>query len=109
MCSSDLKCPTSPKHLGYWAQGFGDEYKCQRMGQIWVCELDFVDMVSYHPRLPTARVRFGRDEPYLKTMADALNRFHDEMMELETRLRATGFFDVQAQESDEWRDILEDV
>lgn len=90
----EIKCPTSPKHLGYWAHGFGDDYKCQRMGQMWVCELDYVDMISYHPRLPSAIVRYRRDEAFIKLMADALNRFYDEMMALETRLRATGFFEI---------------
>lgn len=103
----ELKCPNSVTHLGYWAHGFGNDYKCQRMGQMWVCEFDFVDMVSFHPRLPSAIERVYRDEPFIKTMADALNKFHDEMMELETRLRATGFFEAQTE--DDWRDMLEGV
>lgn len=88
----EFKCPSSVKHLGYWIDGFKNEYKCQRMGQMLVAELDYVDMVSYHPSLPTARHRLGRDEPFIKLLSSALNRFHDEMMELETKLRATGFF-----------------
>jgi hypothetical protein len=100
----EIKCPGGAKHLGYWLDGFGNDYKCQCMGQMLVAELDYVDMFSYHPHLPSARYRCGRDDAFIATLADALNRFHDEMMELETKLRATGFF-AEAAES-EWTDYL---
>lgn len=103
----EIKCPSPAVHLGYWADGFGTEYHCQRQGQMLVAELDFIDMFSYCPQLPSRTERFGRDEEFLTKMRDCLDRFCDEMGQLEERLRGTGFFDEVVQ-SDEvwWEDYL---
>jgi putative phage-type endonuclease len=91
---AEIKCPLSAAvHLGYWADGFGADYHCQRQGQMFVADLDFVDMFSYFRRLPSVNIRYGRDEDFLSKLKECLKRFYDEMSFLELRLLETGFFD----------------
>ena len=48
-------------------------YKAQVMGQMWVCERDYCDLLFYYPdRLPCAQFRLYRDEKYIKLLAKGI-------------------------------------
>lgn len=66
------------------------EHKAQVQGNLWVTEREFWDFVSYWPKLPMLNVRVYRDEEYIKTMADEVNRFNDELAALVERIRHYG-------------------
>ncbi len=63
------------------------EHKPQVQGQLWVAEREFCDFVSYWPKLPLFIVRVYRDEDYIKTLAEEVKRFNDELNELEEKIR----------------------
>jgi hypothetical protein len=88
----ELKCPAPQTHVCYMLEGFGDDYTPQAQGQLLIGELDWVDRYSYHPELPPVLVRTYRDEAYIKTLADALDRFCDTKDEMLGRVRALGYF-----------------
>lgn len=102
----EMKCPNADTHLGYWFDGFGTAYHCQRQGQMLVFGWDFVDMYSYHPRLPSKIVRAPRDDAFIARLEKHLERFADEMSDLEAQLLATGFFDEIAASDDGWNGYL---
>lgn len=64
------------------------EHKAQTQGQLWVAEREFVDFVSYWPKLPLFVHRSYRDEAYIKTISDAVDRFNDELAALVEQIRA---------------------
>ena len=64
------------------------EHKAQVQGNLWVSEREWWDFVSYWPKLPVFQIRVYRDEEYIKTMADEINRFNDELAALVERIRA---------------------
>lgn len=66
------------------------EHKAQVQGNLWVAEREWWDFVSYWPRLPMLCVRVYRDEAYIKTMSDEVDRFNDELAALVERIRAYG-------------------
>lgn len=66
------------------------EHKAQVQGNLWVSEREWWDFVSYWPRLPMLCVRVFRDEEYIKTMSDEIDRFNDELAALVERIRAYG-------------------
>jgi hypothetical protein len=66
------------------------EHKAQCQGALWVAEREWIDFVSYWPRLPLFVTRAYRDEEYIKTMAGEVDRFNDELAELVERIRAMG-------------------
>ena len=63
------------------------EHKAQVHGNIWLAERDWWDFCSYWPRLPMLIVRVYRDEEYIKTMSDEIDRFNDELATLVERIR----------------------
>lgn len=62
------------------------EHKAQVQGQLWVAEREWVDFVSYWPKLPPFVKRIYRDEPYIAQLAAAVSQFNAEMAELQARL-----------------------
>lgn len=66
------------------------EHKAQVQGCLWVTEREYWDFVSYWPRLPVLTVRVYRDEEYIKTLSDEIDRFNDELAALVERISRYG-------------------
>lgn len=66
------------------------EHVAQVQGNLWVSEREWWDFVSFWPKLPMLKVRVYRDEAYIKTMADEIDRFNDELAALVERIRRYG-------------------
>lgn len=66
------------------------EHKAQVQGNLWLSERDWWDFCSYWPRLPMLTVRVYRDEEFIKTMSDEIDRFNDELAELVERIKNYG-------------------
>ena len=64
------------------------EHKAQCQGQLWVAEREWVDFVSYWPKLPLFAKRIYRDEVYIKRLASEVDRFNQELASLAERVRA---------------------
>ena len=87
----EIKCPILRTHADYWdANVLPPEYKAQVQGQIWVCQRQWSDFVSYHPDAVTLDgedqrlfvVRVERDEAYLTTLSAAVATFVEELHKL---------------------------
>jgi hypothetical protein len=90
--SVEIKCPAPNTQIGYIVDGFGDAYKCQVQGQMWVAELDYVDRYAWHPELPPVLQRTERDDIFIKALSDAVTKFCDDLQEIIRKARASGFF-----------------
>lgn len=66
------------------------EHVAQVQGSIWTAEREWWDFVSFWPKLPMLRIRVYRDEPYIKTLSDEIDRFNDELASLVERIRRYG-------------------
>ena len=86
----EIKCPAAATHIGYLDTGFGRDYWLQVQGQMLVCDLAWVDRVSYYPGLPLAVERAERDEAFIERLRAALAQFCDNLDALTERLRALG-------------------
>lgn len=62
--------------------GFPSEHWAQCQGQLWVAEREWVDLICYWPRLQPMVVRAHRDEVFIKSLSDAVERFNDELAAL---------------------------
>jgi len=65
------------------------EHVAQLQGFLWVAEREWVDFVSYWPRVPLFVKRVYRDEDYIKTLATEVARFNDEMLSLIEKVQPT--------------------
>lgn len=66
---------------------FPPEHRAQCQGALWVAERDTIDICCYWPKMPPLIKQAGRDAAYIKTLADAVDAFNDELAELVERLR----------------------
>lgn len=73
----EIKCPKAETHVGYLfsTEGVAGAYKPQVQGQLYVCEREWCDTISYYPGMPEALVRTYRDEKFIATLRDELAGF----------------------------------
>ena len=69
---------------------FPPEHKAQSQGQLWVAEREWLDFMAYWPGLPPFEKRTYRNEDYIKTLAEAVDKFNDELAEMVERVRRYG-------------------
>lgn len=62
------------------------EHVAQVQGQLWVCEREFCDFVSYWPKLPPFILRVYRDEAYIAELASGVDAFLSELAALQDRI-----------------------
>jgi len=65
------------------------EHVAQVQGALWVAEREWIDFVSYWPKLPLFVKRVYRDEDYIKNLAAEVGKFNSEMLELIERIQPT--------------------
>lgn len=63
------------------------EHKAQCQGALWVAGREWLDFVSYWPRLPIFVHRVQRDEAYIADLAAAVDQFNDELAACVERIR----------------------
>lgn len=90
-----LELKTSFPHLliGALLRKPGDyppEHRAQIQGQIWVAERDWCDLAIYWPKMPLYTCRVHRDDAYIATLAEAVDKFNAELADLVERIRAYG-------------------
>jgi len=70
------------------------EHRAQVQGVMWVAERQWLDFVSYCPRLPLLIVRVPRDDGYIATLAGAVKEFNAELASVVDAIRtANGLAD----------------
>jgi hypothetical protein len=87
----EIKCPyTSTVHVDTLQSGMPSEHKAQCQGLLWITGRQWVDFVSFDPRMPEhLRVyvqRIARDEKYIETLAAEVCNFLGEVDALYLKL-----------------------
>lgn len=90
----EIKCPKTSTHINTILQGkMPPGYRHQVYGQMWICELEYVDFVSFDPRVsPEYRLfvdRIRRDEEQIKILSDKVLQFVDELDELVKKIKSS--------------------
>lgn len=76
----EIKCPSPGVHVSYLLKRAVDaDYYPQVMGQLWICQKEWNDIMSYSPALPPALIRVERDEAFIEKLAAAVMAFVDEL------------------------------
>jgi hypothetical protein len=63
------------------------DHKAQVQGALWVAEREWLDFVSYWPKLPLFVTRVYRDEPFIRELSAAVDQFNAELAEMVERIR----------------------
>lgn len=88
----EIKCPEPTQHVAYLIDSTGIGYVLQVQGGLWLCEKDYCDTMSYHPDMPPALVRKGRDEKVIAAISENVERFLELKEDLKARLHKLGMF-----------------
>lgn len=90
---AEFKCPDAHTHVGYLMSedGVGGKYKPQVQGQLWICERDWCDTVSYYPGMPISIRRHVRDDEYIEKLAKEVDKFLERLAVLRERIVAEGW------------------
>lgn len=108
----EAKAPSLPVHVSYLraATGAFKKYKVQLMGQLWVCERAWVDIISYHPDVhrdaQNAVFRVERDEEFIGKLSAEVRRFSDRLEEIAGDFSARGWIKTKAVASDDERGYI---
>ena len=63
------------------------EHKAQCQGNLWVAEREWIDFVSYCPKIQPFKTRVHRDERYIAELKVAVDHFNAELAELLPKAR----------------------
>lgn len=64
------------------------EHRAQCQGNLWVAEREWIDFVSYWPKMPLFVHRVYRDEEYITQLASAVDAFNAELAALVEKVRS---------------------
>jgi putative phage-type endonuclease len=93
----EIKCPynTSIHLSNKLTKEVPAEYYAQIQGQIWVCGLDWVDFVSYDPRIEGSAsmsiVRVEPDQKFIDNIEKQVINFNDKLQQMYEQLTNEGF------------------
>lgn len=88
----EIKVPAADTHIAYLLDSQGIGYKAQVQGQLWLCEREWCDTLSWHPEMPAALVRQHRDDMFIAALSKAVGQFLEMMDDMKARLIARGDF-----------------
>ena len=78
----------------------GKEDKVQLQGQMWVCEKEWVDILSYAPGMPQALFRVHRDDDFIAELAVHVLSFARELEEKSSEFAERGWIKPAAEEEE---------
>jgi YqaJ-like viral recombinase domain len=64
------------------------DHYAQLQGNLWVAERDWIDLLTYYPKMPASLRRVYRDDSYIKTLEAAVDKFNEELDALVERIKA---------------------
>lgn len=88
----EIKVPAADTHIAYLLDDQGIGYRAQVQGQIWLCERDWCDTLSWHPEMPAALVRQYRDDMFIDKLAKAVDQFLEMVEYMKEKLVRRGDF-----------------
>lgn len=76
----EIKCPLQKGHLkNLLAEDIDKKYIPQVQGQMWLCDRQWCDFMSYHPHIPHCITRIERDDGYISLLEEAVYEMIDDM------------------------------
>lgn len=87
--SLEIKSPKLKTHVGYiLSDQAPTSYKCQIQGELYICEREWCDFVSFFPGADTFIKRVYRDEPFIKKLEKAIDQFNEQLEEMVEKIAA---------------------
>lgn len=77
----EAKAPSAHVHMAYLLSTGGayEAYRVQVQGQLFICEREWSDVISYFEGLPLGLIRIERDETFIDKMQPLLDEFVEKL------------------------------
>lgn len=85
----ELKVPSASQHVANLLD-MQEDYFAQVQGNLWITGRKWWDLVSYHPEMPAALVRFERDEQFIADLDKAMQGFTANLLAARAKLIGMG-------------------
>lgn len=87
----EIKCPKTSTQIQRVLDGvFPSEYQAQVQGQLWVCDRQWCDFVSFDPRIEGPaqyfKIRVNRDDAYIEKLKNGVELFITDLNKILERL-----------------------
>jgi hypothetical protein len=105
-----LEIKTALPHilLDLWLKKeFPPAHKAQCQGNLLCAEREFVDIAVYWPKLLPFIKRAGRDEPYIRDLEAAVERFNTEVCEVVAKIKQLGAMTERGPDASFVREFVE--
>lgn len=84
----EVKCPQAKKQIKVLRDAkLPTEYKAQTQMQLYVCNAEKLEFISYHPKSIALMVSVERDDVFLHCLKNLLDEANDKINELTEQLR----------------------
>ena len=84
----EIKCPQPHTMVKYLRENrLPPEYKAQVMGQLWICERQWVDFLAYHEKIKPLLIRVTRDEEYIAELEAIVTKAVETIDENVTKMK----------------------
>ena len=86
----ECKCPGAAKHMANYLdpEAFEADHWCQVQGQLWVTRREWVDLVSFNPKIPNVIVRVKPDPKFQAALSEHVPAFVAKLDAAKERLAA---------------------
>lgn len=99
----EIKVPAEYTHVSYLLKKSVDAaYYPQVMGQLWITQRQWVDVLSFHPEMVPALIRVERDEKYIDKLSAAVTTFSLELERMTEELRKRGWITEPYEKAQSW-------
>lgn len=93
----EAKAPAPATHVAYLLASIGAsrEYKVQLQSELWVCEREWVDIISYCDGFPDATFRAVRDDKFIALLEKEVREFSEKLEDAAEKFKAQGWLKTQ--------------
>lgn len=85
----EIKSPKLKTHVEYILSDTPPiTYKCQIQGEIYICDLEWIDFISYFPDSDLFIKRVYRDDAFIKKLDKAIDQFNEQLDEMVEKLKS---------------------
>lgn len=92
----EIKCYAAANHVAALLKADAELARAQIQGCLWITGRKYWDRLSYNPELPSVITRHGRDDEFIKALAEAVNGFVAFLESCRQKLNRDGYMPESA-------------
>lgn len=104
----EVKTLSAAGHIAHLLKMSADAYKVQIQGNLWVCEREWWDQLSYSPVMESPIIRCPRDEAFIAVLEGAMVQFLEKLESCKEKLKSLGIEQIKEEVDEELEALFPD-